>query len=295
LVKVVRDLNERGVTTVNGNRWRRDGLGKSLTRPVLACLVMLNGKVVSRLAGIEPVVQQEEWERLCAILDGRPKGRPQGEVHRLTGLMACGRCGHTLHGMPRRQLPPYPDGSVRREYRCRKDSSHFGCGHNVIDAVAAEAIVAEAVKARLGDPRRVGRIAARLAQVREQRIGKQAEMASLEASADSLAVKAATWGVDRVDKALRPILARIEELRQELGALEEPEDAGTAANEATAEWDKAEAAEDTTAMRAMIRRAFPNLVLQPGTKRGDRSPQRSPGTGRARRCYKHQNCVKDEP
>ena len=36
LVKVVRDLNRRGIMTVNGKRWKRDGLGKSLTRPVLA-------------------------------------------------------------------------------------------------------------------------------------------------------------------------------------------------------------------------------------------------------------------
>jgi len=274
LVKVVRDLNGRGITTVNQKRWTRDGLGKSLTRPVLAGLVTLNGTVVSRLAGIDPVVPEADWQRLCAILDGRPKGRPPGEVHRLTGLMACGRCGHTLHGQPRRQLPPYPDGSVRREYRCRKDTSHFGCGHNVIDAVAAEAIVAEAVKARLGDPRRAGRIAARLAKVREQRAERRAEMATLEASADNLAVKTATWGVDRVDKAMKPILARLEGLRWELAALEEPEDAGAAASEAAAEWDKAEAAGDTAAMRAMIRRAFPNLVLHPAARRGDRSPQR---------------------
>ena len=274
LVKVVRDLNRRRITTVNGKRWKRDGLGKSLTRSVLAGLVTLNGRVVSRLAGIDPVVSEADWERLCAILDGRPKGRPQGQVHRLTSLMACGSCGHTLHGMPRRQLPPYPDGSVRREYRCRKDASHFGCGHNVIDAVAAEAIVAEAVKARLGDPRRADRIAARLTQVREQRAGKLAEIAALEESADNLAVKTAAWGVDRVDKAMKPILARLEALRRELAALDEPEGAGTASSEAAAEWDKAEAAGDTAAMRAMIRRAFPNLVLRPAARRGDRSPQR---------------------
>jgi site-specific DNA recombinase len=76
LVKVVRDLNRRGIMTVNGMRWRRDGLGKSLTRPVLAGLVTLNGKVVSRLAGTDPVISEADWERLCAILDGRPKGRP---------------------------------------------------------------------------------------------------------------------------------------------------------------------------------------------------------------------------
>jgi hypothetical protein len=73
---------------------------------------------------------------------------------------------------------------------------------------------------------------------------------------------------------MKPILARLEELRRELATLDEPEDAGVAASEATAEWDKAEAAGDTAAMRAMIRRAFPNLVLQASTRRGDRSPQR---------------------
>jgi len=274
LVKVVRDLNGRGVMTVNGKRWKRDGLRKSLTRPVLAGLVTLNGKVVSRLAGIDPVVPEEDWERLCAILDGRPRGRPQGEVHRLTGLMACGRCGHTVHGMARRQVPPYPDGSVRREYRCRKDSSHFGCGHNVIDAVAAEAIVAEAVKARLGDPRRAGRIAARLAAVRDQRAPLEAELAGLEESADNLAAKTAKWGVDRVDKAMEPILTRIAGIRAELAALEEPEDPHAAASDAAQAWDAAEARGDTAGLRAMIRRAFPHLVLVPGAKRGDRSPDR---------------------
>ncbi len=144
----------------------------------------------------------------------------------------------------------------------------------MIDAVAAEAIVAEAVKARLGDPRRAGRIAARLAKVREQRAVLQAEMTALEESADNLAVKTARWGVDRVDKAMAPILARLEELRRELAPLDEPEDAGMAASEAAAEWDKAEASGDTAAMRAMIHRAFPNLVLHTGARRGDRSPQR---------------------
>lgn len=148
LPAVVRDLNQRGITTVNGNRWRRNSLRNSLTRPVLAGLVTRRGEVVARLAVTGPAVQVEEWERLCAVLEGRPLGRPAGTVHLLTGLMACERCGHTLCGMPRGQAPLYPDGSVRREYRCRKDASHFGCGHNVIDAAAAEAIVAEAVRAR---------------------------------------------------------------------------------------------------------------------------------------------------
>lgn len=73
---------------------------------------------------------------------------------------------------------------------------------------------------------------------------------------------------------MKPLLARLEELRRELAALEQPEDADMAASEAAAEWDKAEAADDTATMHAMIRRAFPNLVLHPAARRGDRSPQR---------------------
>ncbi len=71
----------------------------------------------------------------------------------------------------------------------------LGCGHNVIDAAAAEAIVAEAVKARLGDPRRAGRIAARLARVREQRTPLEAEQAWNEESLLRLAQ--ASLGVRR--------------------------------------------------------------------------------------------------
>jgi len=274
LTAVVRDLNRRGITTVNGRRWTRDGLRKSLTRPVLAGLVMLRGEVVARLAGIDPVAGIEDWERLCAVLDGRPRGRPAGAVHQLTGLMACQRCGHTLHGQTRRQVTPYPDGSPRREYRCRKDASHFGCGHNVIDAVAAEAVVAEAVRARLGDPRRAARIAARLARVREQRAPLEAELAGLEASADNVAAKVVTWGEDRVDKAMKPILRRIAEIKAGLAALEEPEDPLAAATDAARVWDAAQARGDTAALRAMVRRAFPRLVLKPGERYGDRSPQR---------------------
>jgi hypothetical protein len=274
LVVVVRDLNGRGITTVNAKRWTRDGLRKSLTRPVLAGLVTLRGEVVSRLAGTEPVVQMEDWERLCGVLDGRPRGRPAGAAHQLTGLMACQTCGHTLHGVARRQVTPYPDGSQRREYRCRKDASHFGCGHNVIDAVAAEAIVAEAVKARLGDTRRAARIAARLTRVREQRAPLEAELAGLEASVDNVATKIVTWGEDRVDKAMKPILKRISDIKAELATLEEPEDPHAAAADAAQAWDTAQARDDTAALRAMIRRAFPRLVLKPGARYGDRSPQR---------------------
>ncbi len=46
LPSVVRDLDRRGLRTVNGKRWTRNGLRQMLDRPALAGLLAHNGKVV---------------------------------------------------------------------------------------------------------------------------------------------------------------------------------------------------------------------------------------------------------
>jgi hypothetical protein len=61
--------------------------------------------------------------------------------------------------------------------------------------------------------------------------------------------------VDRVDKAMEPILKKLQKLRAERDALEVPDD-------------------PHAALRAMVRRAFPNLTLMPARSYGDRSPER---------------------
>ena len=134
--------------------------------------------------------------------------------------------------------------------------------------------MAEAVKRRLGDPRRADRLAARLAVVRDERARIETEITALEAAADNLAAKTVTWGVDRVDKAMEPILKKLEKLRAERDALEVPDDPHAAMRDAAREWDEAEAAGDIAALRAMVRRAFPNLALIPARSHGDRSPER---------------------
>jgi len=273
---VVRDLNARGVVSVNGNPWHRASLSRMLCRATLAGLVVHGGEVVTELVNAEPVVSREEWERMCSLFAARKRGRPPSPVHLLSGLMRCAQCGTTLVGAPRRQLPPYPDGSFKREYRCRRtnDPNRAGCGANHIDGLTADHIVAVAVKARLGDPRRAQRIAARLAQVREQRASIEADIARWDEAADELAAKTAAWGVARVDKAMAPILREITKLRERLAGLDEPEDHQLAAADAARAWDQAAQRHDFGVLRAMIRRALPNLTLNMPARWGDHSADR---------------------
>jgi len=273
---LVRDLNARQVTTVTGKQWSRATLSRTLCRATLAGLVMHGGEVVTELVNTEPVVSREKWERMCSLFAARKRGRPPSPVHLLSGLMRCAQCGTTLVGAPRRQLPPYPDGSFKREYRCRRtnDPNRPGCGANHIDGLTADRIVAVAVKARLGDPRRAQRIAQRLARVREQRAGIEADIARWDEAADDLAAKTAVWGVARVDKAIAPILREVAKLRDRLAGLDEPEDHRVAAADAAHAWDEAAERGDFPVLRAMIRRALPNLTLRMPARWGDHSVDR---------------------
>jgi len=277
LAQLVAALNKRGSVTTFGNPWTRAVLRRVLSRASLAGLLEYRGEVLGERIGVVPIVSREEWERMRALFEARRRGRPPGlGAYVLSGLMRCTRCGLALYGAQRKNLTPYEDGGVRRFYRCRRasDDNHTGCGRNLIDARVAEQAVAEAVKQRLGDPRRADRIAKRLAAVRTDRARIEAEMARLRDAADGLAMKVAEWGLERVDLSMAPILRRQQDLRDELVQLEESETGEAAAADAVAAWDEAERRGDTTVLRAMVKRAFPNLALRPHEKWGDHSPLR---------------------
>jgi site-specific DNA recombinase len=278
---LVKDLNARGVRGLTGGRWTRKSLSTMLQRPAMAGLLIHNGEIIGELAGVEPVVSREEWERLCAYFEGRKRGRPAGQqtqsgfVHVLSGLMLCSRCGWTLKGGSRAaSLPPYTDGAPRREYRCPRTADRPGCGRNHIDARVAEEAVDEAMRTRLGDPRRAAQIVEHLSRVSDERTAITTEMNTLEDSADQLVTKTAAWGVERVDRAMAPILARLDVLRGQLAGLDSPEQAEAAAADAVAAWDEARDRGDYAAMRAMIKRTFPNLTLNPPARYNDHSSNR---------------------
>ncbi|MCW6009829.1 recombinase family protein [Micromonospora sp. CPCC 205371] len=272
---VVRDLNARKVPSPRGLRWTRGHLPRLLMRPAMAGLLSHNGEVVGELAGVEAVVSREEWERLCSIFAARKRGRPAGRVHLLSGLMFCGTCGAPMRGHPRKSSTPYADGSPRREYRCRSvDGNENGCRGVFIDAKVAEDAVEEAVKQRLGDPRNVARLAKRAATTQAERARIEGEISRLNEQADTLAEKTALWGAARVDKAMGPILRRIDALTKELAGLDAPDTVSAASRDAVREWDQAKERGDIEELRAMVKRAFPRLTITPRQMNQDHRPER---------------------
>jgi DNA invertase Pin-like site-specific DNA recombinase len=272
LSQLVKDLNAREIRTVTGKEFSTTSLSKTLRLPYVAGLLKFRGEVAGELVNANPIVTPEEWRRLCGIFDARRRGRPTERTYVLSGVIRCGRCGEKLYGRTR---PGTFDGEAPREYRCRKNAdTPNGCGRNVIEAQYAEDAIADAVKKRLGDPRRAERMAQHLAHARATRAKLEAERAVLQDSADGLALKTSAWGLKRVEIAMAPVLKRLTAIDAELANLADTETSETAIGEATRTWNKAKDKKDIDALRAMVKRAFPRLAIRPHEKPLDLRPER---------------------
>ena len=269
LPAVVADLDRRGVRLSPRARVSALSLSRMLTRAALAGVLVHNGQVMGELVGVEPVVPQEEWERMCALLAGRRPGRPARETHVVSGSLHCGLCGVALVGMTRMRTVVSRRGSASGVPLLAEPG-----GGLLIDARAVEAAIDAAMRTRLGDPRRTAQLAAHLAKVGERRATIEAQILTLETSADELAGKTAAWGLARVDKAMAPLLARVQALRSQLAALDGPGPALHGAADAIQAWDEAMDRHDLPMIRAMIKRAFPHLAIAPQTGRNDHGPHR---------------------
>ena len=88
LSAVVRDWNQRGLTTVSGGPWRVNSLSTLL--------------VQTRLVAFPQIIDEETHRRLVALHTSRSKGPRRATLrYLLTGLLRCWRCGGTMRGMPR--------------------------------------------------------------------------------------------------------------------------------------------------------------------------------------------------
>lgn len=130
LSAVVRDWNDRGVTTANGGPWRVNSLSSLLVQP--------------RLTMTPSIIDEETHARLVDLHASRGKG-PRRATRRylLTGLLRCWRCGGSMRGMPRARGADL--------YVC-PGPPHGGCSGTAVTADHAEEAIGDMVLARLGSP-----------------------------------------------------------------------------------------------------------------------------------------------
>jgi DNA invertase Pin-like site-specific DNA recombinase len=137
---LVHDLNDRGVTTVGGFHWRDTSLRNVLTSPRVAGLVPYQGEAVAE-ANWDPIIPRDQWERLCSVLEARPRGRkPRSFL--LSGFVYCGRCGYRLHS---NTSGANGDPRQRRRYKCERDVDPKACGSVIVESRRVEAEVVNRV------------------------------------------------------------------------------------------------------------------------------------------------------
>ncbi|HWI04212.1 MAG TPA: recombinase zinc beta ribbon domain-containing protein [Acidimicrobiales bacterium] len=127
LSSVVREWNDRGITTAGGGPWRVNSLSSLLLQ--------------RRLVGPPQILDEETHARLLALHASRGKGsRRATRRYLLTGLLRCWRCGGSMRGMPRSKGADL--------YVC-PGPPHGGCSGTAVTADHAEEAVGAMVLARL--------------------------------------------------------------------------------------------------------------------------------------------------
>lgn len=282
LGKLAEKYNAMGIPTLRGNQWTAVTLRQVLERPSIAGVVDHHGEIVGQAAevaqGARPALRRETWDRLMEKLAARRRGRPPAEAL-LTGHARCGKCGQTLNSRPTYKHRG-PDGKFHadgRQYYCKKGQ---GCGRLFIDMAYADGMVKAATLLRLSQPEHAAALRGRSERgsaadaARRKLVG---EIADGEATARSLGAKLAAgqmteeryWGV------INPLDERLVALRAKLAQLEAatPQDE-LAVEDAAAAWAEAEAQDDLDTLRALVRKAFPNLVILGGTRGRASGPER---------------------
>lgn len=96
LLSLTADLNRRGIATATGRQWQSSAIGRVLRRPRNAGLMEHQGQIVGRAAW-EPIVPEEIWRGVRAVLDDPARRTSPGNVRRWlgSGLYLC-HCGATM-------------------------------------------------------------------------------------------------------------------------------------------------------------------------------------------------------
>ena len=183
VVAISRELNERGVTTRRGERWKGGRVHKLITNPLYAGSIRWGGEMAEGVH--EPIIDRATWDQVERTRRDRgPRNRQMRSPNYLSGLVTCGLCGAAMH-------VTYPGAQDKRRFKyyvCNNRLNHRSCRQDYIRAdVLEHSVVAEIAK--LAQQREVmGKLVAdfvagtrkELPDLERQREDLQAQMAALQ-------------------------------------------------------------------------------------------------------------------
>jgi site-specific DNA recombinase len=228
LLALVAALDARGIRSSHGNPWDNTSLKHLLTRPINCGKIIYKTNpetgeraVVGRLPG-EPILSEEDFDRVCAIFAARRRGRPTRYLCAALAICGAPGCDFPLYGRAQKAMKPYPDGSVRRHYWCV--SSIGGCGKTSIDQRALDKAVSTLVIEILSDPRNTAAIESAAREIASEAARLDLAISEAEDVAEALADRLGRGelALNRYDVAIKPLDQRIAKLKAERAVLSDP-------------------------------------------------------------------------
>ncbi|WP_084759639.1 recombinase family protein [Nocardia mangyaensis] len=273
---IAADLNRRGITTRTGAAWSGEKVKRVVFNPRYAGYVTHHGEIVTTMTDANPLITPQQWERLCALRDTTPVGRPPTADYLCSGLVHCGLCGKGLTGRPQHGRN-YPDGEVRRRYICQKRQTGGGCNRVSVDARTLDQEVGALVVATLSDPRHADALIAAADDLAKRRRPIADALAEARETATVMSARLGKGEIslDRYDTVMAGVDARIAKLTAELDALDadtDIDDSPAVRAESAQAWAQQWEDAGTADKRAMIKRALhgSRLMVDPATTAGPR-------------------------
>jgi DNA invertase Pin-like site-specific DNA recombinase len=176
LYAIVGDWNAKRVPTVTGAAWSTKVLHQILTSGRIAGWRDHDGEPVTRSDQWEPLIDEDTWHQVRAVLLDPARKRTKVAQRYLLGQgqLRCGTCGGKLVATPQTNRA----GQLQRRYACRKERG--GCGKVSAPAEPIEAIVSAAVRQALASPDFVARLTGGSSAADDR--AQRAEIDRLEAS-----------------------------------------------------------------------------------------------------------------
>jgi len=253
---VMREWAAAGLTPAQSatGRWSRQSIRTILLNPRVAGLSAYRGQIVGT-GDWEPLVAEETWRAVVAILQDPARKPPRGVRTLLGGLARC-PCGNVVTGMP--------SHTGHHIYRCappgRNDA--YAGGHVARQAGPVEAFIEKAVIARLSRPDAAGLLAPPAGG--PDVAGLREEAAAIRASLEEMAADRALGLITRAQMlaATQRGTTRHAEIETELADAAKENVLGPliAASSAASAWEGL----DLARKRAVIRTLMAITLLSPG-------------------------------